>query len=168
MPNKLIYQLKFRLNDFPPLSTDCDVDTLPEEPPVEEPPTEEPEEIPTVRGIYIANNQPGIAKISIGNRNYELNNRESQTFTTSFTSNATVTITYDPGTWSAQTSSWCAIGFVGDFLTVVDDWGNNTDRLVQEDGYWIKAASEGSCSGSIGTAHGDYYITINVVYNGNY
>lgn len=67
MPNKLIYQLEFKLSDFKPVLRDCEVNTLPrEEPPSTPPPTEEEEEEseqPIVTKITILNNCLGEVNI---------------------------------------------------------------------------------------------------------
>jgi hypothetical protein len=168
MPNKLIYQIPFKLNDFAPSTSECEVDntyavppTVPEE--SEEGEGEE-ETLPSVKGVHIANNQPGIAKIYIdGIYQGELTTDPvGQTYMYDFVGAGVVKVVFGAGQWTK--SSFVSVGFVGERLNAVNDWGNNTRRTPQEDSYWIYPETDVDCSGSIQTENGTNYVTINVEY----
>ena len=131
---------------------------------------------PEIKGIRIANNQPGTAKIYkttvstgkvlIG----ELSNRgQEQVFNVTFNDHGSLDIEYEPNQWcKGGGSCFVYVRVEGDNLMQI---GNPTQNGVNVegdmDGARISGEIDGSCSGGFTTASGYYTVMINVKYAGN-
>ena len=129
---------------------------------------------PEIKGIRIANNQPGTAKIYKTTQNTgkvllgTLSNRgQEQVFNVTFDDHGSLDIEYDTNQWRNDSSCFVYVRVEGDNLMQI---GSPTQNGVTisggVEGATITANMNGSCSGSFATASGYYTIMINIKYAG--
>ena len=121
---------------------------------------------PEIKGIYIANNQPGEAKIyKSGTLLGTLGKGTDQTFNVTFDNHGTLDIEYDGGQWANSSSAFVYISVQGDNLTQIGSPTENGINIEGDmDGARVVAESSGSCSGGFVTASGYYTVNINIKY----
>jgi hypothetical protein len=129
---------------------------------------------PEIKGIRIANNQPGVAKIYKTTQATgkvllgELSNRGAeQVFPVTFDDHGSLDIEYDTNQWCNNSSCFVYIRVEGDNLMQIGDPTESGVEVEGEtDGAKIIPNTNGSCSGGFTTVSGFYTVMINVKYAG--